>query len=70
LTVFPAKAWFRHTPWEPLITTVLRLERAVYKRNPATGLKRSYERGRLLDILGRRPIARALERMDSRALAH
>ena len=38
LTVFPVKAWFRHTPWEPLIKTVLRLERTVYKRNPATGL--------------------------------
>lgn len=38
LTVFPAKAWFRHTPWEPLIKTVLRLQRTVYKRNPATGL--------------------------------
>ena len=38
LTVFPAKAWFRHTPWEPLIKTVLRLERSVCKRNPATGL--------------------------------
>ena len=37
LTVFPAKAWFRHTPWAPLIKTVLRLERTVYKRNPATG---------------------------------
>jgi len=38
VTVFPAKAWFRHTPWEPLIKTVLRLERTVCRRNPATGL--------------------------------
>jgi predicted transposase YbfD/YdcC len=38
LTVFPAKAWFRDTPWEKLIKTVLRLERTVCKRNPATGL--------------------------------
>lgn len=38
LTVFPAKAWFRHTPWEPLINTVLRLERTVSRRSPATGL--------------------------------
>jgi len=38
LTVFPAKAWFRHTPWEPLIKTVLRLKRTIFKRNPATGL--------------------------------
>ena len=38
LTVFPAKAWFRHTAWEPLIKTVLRLKRTVFKRNPATGL--------------------------------
>ena len=38
LTVFPAKAWFRHTPWERLIKTVLRLERTVCRRDPATGL--------------------------------
>jgi hypothetical protein len=38
LTVFPAKAWFRHTVWEPLIKTVLRLERRIYRRDPATGL--------------------------------
>ena len=36
--VFPAKAWFRHTPWEPLIKTVLRLERTICRRDPATGL--------------------------------
>jgi hypothetical protein len=36
--VFPAKAWFRHTPWEELIKTVLRLERTVCRRDPATGL--------------------------------
>jgi hypothetical protein len=38
LTAFPAKAWFRHTPWEALIATVLQLKRAVYKRDPKTGL--------------------------------
>jgi hypothetical protein len=38
LTVFPAKAWFRDTPWEKLVKTVLRLERTVCKRAPATGL--------------------------------
>ena len=38
LTAFPVKAWFRHTPWETLIKTVIRLERTVHKRNPATGL--------------------------------
>ena len=38
LTVFPAKAWFRHTPWEKLIRTVLRLQRTVYRRDPKTGL--------------------------------
>lgn len=37
LTVFPAKAWFRGTPWEKLINTVLRLERSVWKRDPKTG---------------------------------
>ena len=38
MTVFPAKAWFRDTPWEKLIKTVRRLERTVGKRAPATGL--------------------------------
>jgi len=38
LSVFPAKAWFHHTPWEKLIATVLRLERTVCRRDPATGL--------------------------------
>ena len=38
LTVFPVKAWFRRTPWEKLIKTVLRLERTVCKRDPKTGL--------------------------------
>jgi hypothetical protein len=38
LVVFPAKAWFRHKPWEILIKTVLRLERTVHKRDPKTGL--------------------------------
>ena len=38
LTVFHAKAWFRDTPWEKLIKTVLRLERTVCERTPATGL--------------------------------
>jgi len=38
LTVFPAMAWFRHTPWERLIKTVRRLERTVCKRDPKTGL--------------------------------
>jgi hypothetical protein len=38
LTVFPVKAWFRHSPWEKLIKIVLRLERTVCKRNPKTGL--------------------------------
>ena len=38
LKAFPAKAWFRHTSWEALIKTVLRLERTVHKRNPKTGL--------------------------------
>jgi predicted transposase YbfD/YdcC len=37
LMVFPAKAWFRHTPWETLIKTVLRLERSVWKRDAKTG---------------------------------
>ena len=40
LKVFPAKAWFRDTPWEPLIKTVLRLVRSVWKRDAKTGLLR------------------------------
>ena len=38
LTVFPVKAWFRHTPWEKLIRTVLRVERTVCKLDPKTGV--------------------------------
>jgi len=38
LAVFPAKAWFKATPWEALIKTVLRMERTVCKRDPKTGL--------------------------------
>ena len=38
MTVFPAKAWFRGTPWEKLIKTVLGLERTVCRREPKTGL--------------------------------
>jgi len=38
LRAFSAKAWFRHTSWEPLIKTVLRLERTVHKRDSRTGL--------------------------------
>jgi predicted transposase YbfD/YdcC len=38
LTIFPAKAWFRHTPWEPFIKTVMRLQRTVCRRDPSTGL--------------------------------
>jgi predicted transposase YbfD/YdcC len=41
LTVFPVKAWFHQTPWEKLINTVLRLERTVCRRDPATGLCRT-----------------------------
>jgi len=40
LTVFPAKAWFRHTPWEPFIKTVMRPQRTVCRRDPSTGLCR------------------------------
>jgi predicted transposase YbfD/YdcC len=38
LKVFDAKAWFRRTPWETFIKTVLRLERTIQRRNAATGL--------------------------------
>ena len=34
LTVFQAKAWFRGSPWEDLINTVLRLERTICKTRP------------------------------------
>jgi len=44
LSVFPAKAWFRHTPWDGLINTMLRLKRTVWRRNPANGaLKQTTE---------------------------
>ena len=38
MTVFPVKAWFRRSPWEKLIKTVLRLERTVCRRDPKTGM--------------------------------
>ena len=38
MTAFPAKAWFRHTPWQALIRTVLRLKRTVYRRDLKTGM--------------------------------
>jgi len=38
LKVFDAKAWFWRTPWEAFIKTVLRLERTIQRRDPATGL--------------------------------
>ena len=50
LTVFPAKAWFRDTPWEKLIKTVLRLERTVSSA-PGDWTLRANDRGRLLDFL-------------------
>jgi len=44
LKVFPAKAWFRGAPWDSLLNTVLRLDRTVWTRCPATGmLKRTAE---------------------------
>ena len=44
LSVFAAKAWFRETPWDGLINTVLRQKRTVWRRNPATGaLKQTTE---------------------------
>ena len=70
LTLFPAKAWFRGSPWDGLIKTVLRLERTVCKRDPKTGLCKQTERDRLLGFLGFRPDARALERVDPGSLAH
>ena len=68
LTVFPAKAWFRDTPWEKLIKTVLRLERTVCKRARRLDFARKRPRSSL-DFLGFKPNAAALERMDPRPLA-
>ncbi len=34
----PGQGWFRGSPWDGLIQTVLRLERTVCKRDPKTGL--------------------------------
>ena len=70
LAAFPAKAWFRHTPWDGLIKTVLRLERTVCKRELQDRTLQANMRDRLLDFLGFQPNARALERMDPRSLAH
>jgi len=57
LTVFPAKAWFRHTPWEPLIKTVLRLERSVCRRGPATGLCKQTTPSKTDKSASHRPVA-------------
>ena len=70
LTVFPVKAWFRGSPWDELIQTVLRLERTVCKRDPKTGLCKQTDETVFWVFLGFQPDARALEPMDSRALAH
>ena len=70
LTVFPAKAWFRGSPWDGLIQTVLRLERTVCKRDPATGLCKQTTEVVFSVFFRFQRDARALERMDSRALAH
>lgn len=37
LKAFPVKAWFRSTPWDKLLKTVLRLDRTIWRRNPSTG---------------------------------
>ena len=64
MTVFPAKAWFRDTPWEKLIKTVLRLERTGPQARPGDWTLRANDRGRLLDFLGFKPNAAALERAN------
>jgi len=33
-----SNVWFSCSPWEKLLETVLRLERTILRRNPATGL--------------------------------
>lgn len=38
LTVYPAMAWFKGTPWCGLIETVLRIERSTQRRSAKTGL--------------------------------
>ena len=68
LTVFPAKAWFRDTPWEKLIKTCFGWsERSASA--PRHWTLRANDRGRLLDFLGFKPNAAALERVDPRPLA-
>ena len=59
LTVFPAKAWFRDTPWEKLIKTVLRLERTVCKRARRLDFARKRPRSSS-GFLGFKPNAAAL----------
>ena len=51
MKAFPAKAWFRGTPWENLIKTVLRLERTVCKRDPKTELLQPNHRDCLLGCI-------------------
>ena len=70
LTVFPAKAWFRDTPWEKPDQDRAPLGANGLQARPGDGTLRANDRGRLLDLLGFQPNARALERMDPRALAH
>jgi len=69
LEVFDAKAWFARTPWEPLIKTVLRLTRIVHRRDAATGLWTT-SRETVSGSHRRQLLGKAMERLDSRALAH
>jgi len=69
LTVFPAKAWFRGSPWDGLIKTVLRLERTGLQAQSQDRILQANGRDRLLGFLGFRPNARALERVDPGSLA-
>src|SRR5271166_133512 len=66
LTVFPAKAWFRGSPWDGL-----RASAGAHglQARPQDRTLQANGRDRLLGFLGFRPNARALERMDPGSLA-
>ena len=69
LTVFPVKAWFRGSPWGTLMQPVLRLERTVCERNPGPDFCKQTDETVFWVSSASNPDARALERIDPRALA-
>ena len=69
LTVFPPTPGFRDTPWEKLIEDRASVGTNGLQSAPGDWTLRANDRGRLLDLLGFKPNAAALERMESRPFA-